>query len=58
MSLSNVYAYPFNQQLVMKTYVESHDKKPKEKKNFYMWTIMGVFQSWVDYLSTEVQAFI
>ena len=29
MSLSNVYTYPFNQQLVMKTYVESHDKKPK-----------------------------
>ena len=58
MSLSNVYTYPFNQQLVMKTYVESHDKKPKVQRNFYMWSIMGVFQSWLDCLSIGVQAFI
>ena len=50
MSLSNVYTYPFNQQLVMKTYVESHDKKPKDQKNFYMWTIMGVFIQNINFL--------
>ena len=58
MSLPNVYTYPFNQQLVMKTYLESHNKKPKDQRNFYMWTIMGVFQSWLDSLSIGVQAFI
>ena len=35
---------------------ESHDKKPKDQRDFYMWTI-GVFQSWVDCLSIRVQAF-
>ena len=58
MSLSNLYTYLFNQQLVIKTSVESHDKKPKDQRNFYMWTIMGVFQSWVDCLSIGVQTFI
>ena len=58
MSLSNVYTYLFNQQLVMKTYVGSHDKKPKDQRNFYMWSIMGVFQSWLDCLSIGVQAVI
>ena len=58
MSLSNVYTYPFNQQLVMKTYVESHDKKRKDQRNFYIWSIMGLFQSWLDCLSIGVQAFI
>ena len=58
MSLSNLYTYLFNQQLVIKTSVESHDKKPKDQRNFYMWTIMGVFQSWVDFLSIRGQAFI
>ena len=53
MSWSNLYTYLFNQQLVMKTLVESHDKKPKDQRNFYMWTIKAVFQSWVD----RVQAF-
>ena len=57
MSWSNLYTYLFNQQLVMKTWVESHDKKPKDQRNFYMWTIIGVFQSWVDCLSIRVQAF-
>ena len=57
MSWSNLYTYLFNQQLVMKTLVESHDKKPKDQRNFYMWTIIGVFQSWVDCLSIRVQAF-
>ena len=58
MSLSNVYTYPFNQQLVMKTYVESHDKKRKDQRNFYIWSILGLFQSWLDCLSIGVQAFI
>ena len=34
MSWSNLYTYLFNQQLVMKTRVESHDKKPKVKGTF------------------------
>ena len=42
----------------MKTKVESHDKKLKDQSNFNMWTIMGVFQSWVDCLSIGVQTFI
>ena len=58
MSLFNVYTYPFNQQFVMKTCIQSHDKKPKDQRNFYMWTIMGVFQSSLDCLSIGVQPFI
>ena len=58
MILPNLYTYLFNQQMVMKTSVESHDKKLKDQRNFYMWTIMGVFQSWVDCLSIRIQAFI
>ena len=41
MSLSNLYTYLFNQQLVMKIQVESHDKKPEDERNFYMWIIIG-----------------
>ena len=58
MSLSNLYTYLFNQQLVIKASVESHDKKLKDQRNFYMWALMGVFQSWVDCLSIRGQAFI
>ena len=58
MSLYNLYAYLFNKQMVMKTQVKIHDKKPKDQRNFFMWTIMGVFQSWVDCLSIRVQALI
>ena len=36
---SNIYTYPFNPQLVIKTYVENHGKKPKDQRNFYTWTI-------------------
>ena len=36
-TISNVHTYPFNSQLVMK--FEGHDKKPKDQRNFYMWTI-------------------
>ena len=57
MSWFNLYTYLFKQPLVMKTRVEGHDKKPKDQRNFYMWTIIGVFQSWVDCLSIRVQAF-
>ena len=57
MSWSNLYTYLFKQPLVMKTRVEGHDKKRKDQRNFYMWTIIGVFQSWVDCLSIRVQAF-
>ena len=39
-TISNIYTYPFNPQLVIKTYVENHDKKPKDQRNFYMWTII------------------
>ena len=42
----------------MKTQVKSHDQKRKDQRNFFMWTIMGVFQSWVDCLSIRVQALI
>ena len=57
MSWSNLYTYLFKQPLMMKTRVESHDKKPKDQRNLYMWTVIGVFQSWVDCLSIRVQAF-
>ena len=58
MSLSNMYSYPFTQSTIgdeNKLKVMIRNQKTKE---LYMWTIMGIFQSWVDYLSTEVQAFI
>ena len=58
MILPNLYTYLFNQQMVMKASVGSHDKKLKDQRNFCMWTIMGVFQSWVDCLSIRVQEFI
>ena len=38
-TISNIYTYPFNPQLVITTKVENHDKKPKDQRNFYMWTI-------------------
>ena len=57
-TISNIYTYPFNPQLVIKTYVENHDKKPKDQRNFYMLTItfkwMDVFQSWLDCFSIGV----
>ena len=39
-TISNMYTYPFNPKLVIKTLVENHDKKPKDQRNFYMWTII------------------
>ena len=33
--ISNMYTYPFNPQLLIKTQVESHDKKPKDQRNIY-----------------------
>ena len=39
-TIPNMYTYPFNPQLVTKTYVENHDKKPKDQTNVYMWTIV------------------
>ena len=53
----NFYTYPFNPQLAMKTYVESPGKKAKDQRNFYMCTIMGLFQSWVDCFSIGVEVF-
>ena len=57
-TISNKYKYPFNPQLVVKTQVENHDKKPKEHRNFYMWVNifkwMGVFQSWFYYFPIGV----
>ena len=38
-TISNIYTYPFNAQLVIKAQVENHDKKPKDQRNFYIWTI-------------------
>ena len=38
-TISNMYTYPFNPQLLIKALVENHDKKPKDQRNFYMWTI-------------------
>ena len=35
-----MYTYPFNPQLVIKTYEENHDKKPKDQRNFNMWTVI------------------
>ena len=37
-TISNMYTYPFNPQLQIKTYVENHDKEPKDERNFYMCT--------------------
>ena len=38
-TISNIYTSRFNPQLVIKTKVENHDKKPKDQRNFDMWTI-------------------
>ena len=35
-TISNMYIYPFNPQLVKKAQVESHDKNPKDERNFYV----------------------
>ena len=35
-TISDMYTNPFNTQLVIKTSVESHDKKPKDQMNFYI----------------------
>ena len=32
--------YTFNPQWVIKAQVESHDKTPKDPRNFYMWTVI------------------
>ena len=37
-TISNISTFPFNPQLMIKTLVESHDKKPKDQRNFYTWT--------------------
>ena len=34
----HMYTYPFNPQLVIKAQGESHDKKPKDQRNFYTLT--------------------
>ena len=39
-TIFNMYTYPFNPQLLIKTYVESHDKKAKDQRNFHMWTFI------------------
>ena len=38
--ISNMYTYPFNPQLVIKASVESHDKKAKDQRNFYISTFI------------------
>ena len=38
-TISSMYTYPFNPQLVIKT-VENNDKKPKDQRNSYMWTVI------------------
>ena len=37
---SNMYSYSFKPQLMIKTQVESHDKKPSDQRNFYTRTII------------------
>ena len=39
-TISTMYTYPFNPQLLIKTQVESHDKKPKDQMNIYTWPIV------------------
>ena len=34
-TISNMYTYPFNPQLLIKTQVESYDKKSKDQRNIY-----------------------
>ena len=57
-TISNMYTYSFNPQLVIKTQVENHDKEPKDQRNFYMWTIIfkriGIFHSWLHCFSIGV----
>ena len=35
-----MYTYPFDPQLVLKTIFESLDKKPKDQRTFFTWTII------------------
>ena len=44
-AISNMFTYPFYPQFVIKTKVECHDEKPKNRGNFYMWTIITF---WMD----------
>ena len=61
-TISNMYKYPFNLQLVIETLVENHDKKPRDQRNFYIRTSifkwLGVFQSWLDCFSIGVWVII
>ena len=44
-TISNMYTYPFKPQLLTKTQIESHDKKPKDQRNIYnIYTWPIVFQ--------------
>ena len=60
-TISNMCAYPVNQQFVIKT-SWSHDKKPNDQRNFYTWTVIfsvdeGI-QSFLDCFSTGGWEFI
>ena len=61
-TISNIYTYPFNPQLMIKTQVESHDQKPKDQGTFIcgplLSKLMDVFHSWLDCFSIEVWTFI
>ena len=39
-TISNMYTYLLNTQLVIKAKVENAVKKPKDQRNFYMWTVI------------------
>ena len=51
-TISNIYTYSFNPQLVIKTQVENHDKEPKDRRNFYMWTIIFQKDRYISFLVT------
>ena len=39
-TISSMYTYPFNPQLLIKTLVESYDKKPKDCFSIKVWAVM------------------
>ena len=62
-TISNIYTYPFNSQLVLKKISRKSWSEAKRSKGTFIcgpllskW--MGLFHSWLDYFSIEVWAFI
>ena len=56
-TISNMYTYPFNPQLLIKTQVESHDKNQKIKGTFITFVLGPLFFKWVGVFQSLLDCF-